>query len=146
MSAAENPPLEYDGSSSGSTRPLSAAVVATSALLGGLAWTERSIDLVLPVCDYHRRRGRRSTRTLVRGMALTAALGIGASVGSYVDVTAGRYLMVAAMFAFIITLVVGMHEVNDGLRVKSVTADSLILTGVHRKFADAVMPVAYPVP
>jgi hypothetical protein len=41
---------------------------------------------------------------------------------------------------------IGMHEVDDGLRVKSVSGDSLVLTGVHRKFAEAVVPVANPVP
>jgi len=44
---------------------------------------------------------------------------------------------VATMFAFIVTLVVGMHEVDDGLKVKSLTTDSLTLVGVHRAFAEA---------
>jgi hypothetical protein len=42
------------------------------------------------------------------------------------------------MFAFIVTVVVGMHEVDDGLKVQSLTADSVTLTGVHRTFAEAV--------
>src|SRR5262245_30604847 len=50
---------------------LSAAVLTASMLAGGLAWTERTVSLALPVCEYHRRRGRRSTQTLVRGVALT---------------------------------------------------------------------------
>ena len=43
----------------------------------------------------------------------------------------------AAMVAFVVTIVVGMHEANDGLGVKSLTGDSLTLTGVNRKFAEA---------
>src|SRR4051812_7344116 len=46
---------------------LSAATLAASVLAGGLAWTERGVSLALPVCEYHRHRGRRSTQTLVRG-------------------------------------------------------------------------------
>ena len=41
------------------------------------------------------------------------------------------------MIAFIATLVVGMHEVDDGLAVKSLTKDSFTLSGVNRKFAEA---------
>jgi hypothetical protein len=116
---------------------LSAAVLVTSVALGALAWTERSLTLTLPVCDCHRRRGRRSTRTLLWGMLLTAGLGIAAYLGSNIDVMAGRSLGVAAMIAFMATLVVGMHEIDDGLKVKGLTADSVTLTGVHRSFAEA---------
>ena len=117
---------------------LPAAVLAASVLAGGLAWTERGVTLALPVCEYHRRRGRRSTRTLVRGMALTAGLGVAAYLAALFGGPASNYLAVAAMFAFIATLVVGMHEVDDGLQVKSLTADSVTLAGVHRLFAEAV--------
>ena len=116
---------------------LSAAVLAASVLAGGLTWTERGVTLALPVCEYHRRRGRRSTRTLVRGMALTAGLGAAAYLAALFGGPASNYLAVAAMFAFIATLVVGMHEVDDGLKVKSLTADSVTLAGVHRLFAEA---------
>ena len=50
---------------------------------------------------------------------------------------AGSYLAVAAMAAFIGTLVVGMHEVDDGLKVKGLTKDTLTLTGVSWAFAGA---------
>jgi hypothetical protein len=116
---------------------LSAAIMVTSAIFDVLVWTKRGITLTLPVCDYHKRRGRRSTRTLVRGMALTAAFGVAAYIGSQFHAAAGNYLAVAAMIAFIVTLVVGMHEVDDGLAVKSLTRDSLTLSGVSRKFAEA---------
>src|SRR6516164_7576936 len=109
--------------------PLSVAVLAASMLAGGLAWTERGATLALPVCEYHQRRGRRSTQTLVRGMALTAGLGAAAYLGALFGGPASNYLAVAAMFAFIVTLVVGMHEVDDGLKVKSLTADSVTLAG-----------------
>jgi hypothetical protein len=42
------------------------------------------------------------------------------------------------MLAFIVTLVAGMHEVDDGLKVKSLAADSVTLAGVHPAFAEAV--------
>jgi hypothetical protein len=116
---------------------LSTAVLVTSVALGTLAWTERSLKLNLPVCDYHRRRGRRSTRTLLWGILLTAGLGVAAYLSSNIHVMAGRYLGVAAMIAFMATLVLGMHEVDDGLKVRSLTADSMTLTGVHRSFAEA---------
>jgi hypothetical protein len=116
----------------------SAAVLTASVMLGALAWTERGVSLALPVCDYHRRRGRRSTRTLVRGTGLTAILGAGAYLSSFASGEVANYLGVAAMFAFIITIVVGMHEVDDGLRVRCLTPTSLTLTGVHRAFAEAV--------
>jgi len=117
---------------------LSAAALTASVLAGGLAWTERGVTLALPVCEYHRRRGRRSTQTLVQGMALTAGLGAAAYLAAQLNGPASSYLTVAAMFAIIVTLVVGMHEVDDGLKVKSLTADAVILAGVHRTFAEAV--------
>src|SRR5262245_55160647 len=117
---------------------LSAAVLVTAAALGALVWTKRGVALSLPVCEYHQRRGRRSNQTFVRGMLLTVAFGVAAYVGSQFDTAAGNYLSVAAMLAFIVTLVVGMSEVDDGLGVKSLSGDALTLSGVHRKFADAV--------
>src|SRR5262249_22717523 len=117
---------------------LSAAVLTASVLAGGLAWTERGLTLALPTCEYHRHRGRRSTQTLVWGMALTAGLAAAAYLGTWFDGPASNYLSVAAMFAFIVTLVVGMHEVDDGLKVKSLTAGVVSLAGVHRTFAEAV--------
>jgi len=120
---------------------LSAAVFAASLLASGLAWTERGVTLTLPVCEYHRRRGRRSTQTLIRGMALTVGLGAAAYVASLFGGPASSYLSVAAMIAFIVTLVVGMHEVDDGLGVRSLQGDSLTLGGVSQKFAEAVAAV-----
>ena len=117
---------------------LTAAFLASAAALGFVAWAERSITVALPVCDDHRRRGRRSNRTLLWGMLLTVLLGVGAYVGSQFDSPAANYLAVIAMFTFIATLVIGMHEVNDGLAVKTLTGESVILTGVNRKFASAV--------
>jgi len=116
---------------------MSAAILAASAMLGGLLWTKRSITLNLPVCEYHRRRGRRSNRTFLRGTGLTAALGIATYVASEFDGAAARYLGVAAMLAFIVTIVAAMHEVDDGLKVKSPTNDSLTLSGVNGRFAEA---------
>jgi hypothetical protein len=121
---------------------LSAAVLAGAALVGGLAWTERGVTLTLPVCEYHRRRGRKSNRTLAVGLGLTAVLGAAAYLASVFDGRAASYLAVAAMFAFMVTLFVGMHEVNDGLGVRGLTAGSLTLTGVHRKFAEAFRAIA----
>jgi hypothetical protein len=117
---------------------LSAAVLAVSTLAGGLAWTERGIALALPVCEYHRRQVRRSTRTLIQGMALTGGLGAASYLATQLDGPAGNYLAVAAMFAFIVTLLVGMQEVDDGLKVKSLTPDAVTIAGVHRTFAEAV--------
>ena len=117
---------------------LSASVLAASVLLGGMAWTEYTLTLPLPVCAAHRRRGRRSTQTLVRGMALAAGLVAAAYLASLFGAPVSSYLAVVAMFTFIATLVVGMHEVNDGLDVKSLTAGSVTLAGVHRMFAAAV--------
>jgi hypothetical protein len=117
---------------------LAAAVLAVSVLAGDLVLTEHGVTLALPVCEYHRRRGRRSTRTLVRGMALTGGLGAAAYLAALFGGPASNYLAVAAMFAFIVTIVVGMHEVDDGLKVQSLTADSVTLAGVHRTFAEAV--------
>ena len=116
---------------------LSAATLAASVLAGGLAWTERGITLTLPVCEGHRRRGRQSTRTLIWGMVLTFGLGVAAYLSSLFNGPTSNYLFVATMFAFIGTLVIGMHEVDDGLKVKSLTTDSLTLVGVHRAFAEA---------
>jgi hypothetical protein len=117
---------------------LSAAALAASALAGGLAWAERGVTLALPVCEYHRRRGRRSTQTLVRGLALTGGLGAAAYLAAPLGGPASSYLAVAALLAFVVTLVAGMHEVDDGLKVRSLTADSVTLAGVHRAFAEAV--------
>jgi hypothetical protein len=117
---------------------LSAAVLVTAALLNALAWTERGLTLALPVCAYHRRRGRQSNRTFFRGMALVVALGVAAYLGSQFDGTVGSYLGVAAMFAFMAVVWVGMHQADDGLAVKSLKGDSLTLSGVSREFAEAV--------
>ena len=70
-------------------------------------------------------------------MGLTAGFGAAACLASPFAAAAAGYLGVAAMFAFIVTVVVAMHEVNDGLAVKALTGDSLTLTGVSRKFAAA---------
>jgi hypothetical protein len=116
---------------------VSAAVLAASAALGGLAWTERSVALRLPVCEAHRRRGRRSARTLLWGTALAAGLGAGAYLRGEFDGPGDNYLTVAALAALAGTLVVGMHQVNDGLAARAPARGSLTLTGVHRKFAAA---------
>ncbi len=71
-------------------------------------------------------------------MGLTAGFGAAAYLAAELGGSAGSYLAVAAMIAFIVTLVAGMHEVDDGLKVKSLTADAVILAGVHRAFAEAV--------
>jgi hypothetical protein len=117
---------------------LSAAILASAALLGALGWTKRGVTLALPVCEYHRRRGRRSNRTFFRGMALVTALGVAAYVVSQFGGAAGSHLAVAGLFTFIVTLVVGMHQVDDGLGVKAFRGESLTLGGVHPKFAEAV--------
>jgi len=117
---------------------LSAAALAASALAGGLAWAERGVSLTLPVCEYHRRRGRQSTRTLVRGVAQPGGQGAASYLAAPLGGPASSYLAVAAMFAFIVALVAGMHEVDDGLKVRSLTADSVTLAGVHPAFAEAV--------
>lgn len=120
----------------------SAAVLAASVAVGTAVWTKKSVTLSLPVCEYHKRRGRKSNKTFVRGVALTAALGVAAYLGSLFEGGAANYLAVAAMFAFVITLVVGMSEVNDGLAVRSVAADSFTLHGIHKNFAEAVKAVS----
>jgi hypothetical protein len=117
---------------------LSAATLATAAMHGALVWWKRGVTLALPVCEYHKRRGRQSNRTFFRGMALTIAIGVVAYVGSQFNDAIGSYLSVAAMFAFIVTILVGMHQVNDGLGVKSLKSDSFILSGVNPKFAEAI--------
>ena len=117
---------------------LSAGLLVTAALLDVLVWTKQGVTLLLPVCDYHKRRGRRSNRTFFHGLALTIAFGVAAYFGSLFDDEAARYLSVAAMFAFIVTMLVAMQQANDGLGVKSFKCDSFTLTGVHPKFAEAV--------
>jgi hypothetical protein len=117
---------------------LSATVTAASALAGGLAWTDRGVSLHLPVCEYHRKQGRKSNRTFFNGMAVTAVLGVAAYAASFFGGQASGFIAVVAMFAFMATLVAAMHEVDDGLKVKSLTRDTLTLTGVSRAFAEAV--------
>jgi cellobiose-specific phosphotransferase system component IIC len=117
---------------------LSAAIMVTAAMLDALVWTKRGVTLALPVCEYHKRRGRRSNQTFFRGMALTIAFGVAAYVASQFEGAAASYLSVAAMFAFMITIFVAMHEVDDGLAVKSLKDNSFTLSGVNRKFAEAV--------
>ena len=126
-------------------RGLEAAVLVTSVALGGLAWTERGVTLTLPVCDYHRRAGRRSNRTFFRGTLLAIALGAVAYVASQFETAAATYLGVAAAIAFLVTMVAAMHEVDDGLGMK-VAGDALTLRGVHPKFADALSAAGGPVP
>lgn len=116
---------------------LSAATLAASVLAGGLAWTEKSLSLSLPVCEYHKRRGRKSNKTFFQGMALTAACAGAAYVASFFDGKAVAYLAVLAAITFMATLFAGMHEVDDGLKVKVLPTGELALTGVSRPFADA---------
>lgn len=122
----------------GCNTAVSAAVLVTAAVFDALAWTKRNVTLPLPVCEYHRRRGRRSNRTFFRGTLLTVALGVAAYLASQFDGSAASYLGVAAAFAFIITMVVATHQADDGLGVRSVKGDSFTLVGTHRKFAEAV--------
>ncbi len=68
----------------------------------------------------------------------TGGLGIAAYLVSLFENLASKYLAVAAMLAFIVTLVAGMHEVDDGLKVKSVTKVAFTLTGVSQQFAGDV--------
>jgi hypothetical protein len=117
---------------------LSAAILVTAAMLDALIWTKRGVTLALPVCEYHKRRGRQSNRTFFQGIALTVAFGVAAYLGSYINDAAGSYLGVAAMFAFIVTILVGMHQVDDGLGVKLLKDNSLTLSGVNQKFAEAI--------
>jgi hypothetical protein len=114
---------------------LSATILVSAAMLDALAWTSRGVTLALPVCDNHRRRGRGSNRIFVRGMGLTAVVGAGAYIGAQFEGPMGNYLAVAAMFVFVLTMVVGMAEANDGLSVKGFTRDGFTLRGVHRQFA-----------
>ena len=93
---------------------LSAAILATAAVFDALVWAKRSVTRTLPACEYHKRRGRQSNRTFSRGMGLTVASGVAAYLGAQFDEAAGTYLGVAALFAFIVTLVIGMHQVDDG--------------------------------
>src|SRR5262245_55328732 len=115
-----------------------AAILAASAAVGAFVWTKRGMTVSLPVCEYHRRRGRQSNRTFFRGMVLTAALGAAAYLASLFEGATANYLAVAAMFAFIVTIVVGMSEVNDGLGVRAVAGNSFTLNGVHKQFAEAL--------
>ena len=116
----------------------SAAVLTGSILAGGFAWTEREIRLTLPVCDSHRRQGRESNRTLLWGLVLTAALGGGAYLASLFGGPVSSYLAIGSAVTFMATLFAGMHQIDDGLKAKSLTADAVTLGGVHRAFADAV--------
>jgi hypothetical protein len=117
---------------------MSAAILVTAAMLDALVWTKRGVTLALPVCEYHKRRGRTSNRTFFRGLALTTAFGVAAYLGSQFDGAAGNYLGVAAVISFMVTIVVAMHEVDDGLKIQSLKGDSFTLSGVSRKFAQAV--------
>ena len=119
------------------TTGVSAAVLAASAMLGALVLTNRGIALTLPVCEYHKRRGRKSNRTFFLGMGLTTAFGIAAYVASQFEGSIGNYLGVTAMISFIVTLVVAMQEKDDGLRIKTINADAFTLAGVSREFAQA---------
>ena len=49
-------------------------------------------------------------------MALTVVFGVAAYVGSLFDGPVGNYLAVAAMLAFIVTIVVGMSEAMTAWR------------------------------
>ena len=117
---------------------LSAALLAASALCGPAVLVKRAVTLALPVCEYHRRRGRRSNRTFFRGALLTVGLGVAAYVASHVDDAAGTYLGLAAVSAAIGTMVVAMHEAGDGLKVTALSGEWLTLTGVSKGFAAAV--------
>jgi len=117
---------------------LSAALMAASALCGAGVLVKRAVTLSLPVCDYHRRRGRRSNRTFVRGLLLTAGLGVAAYVAAFIDDAACNYLAVAAVFASVVTMVVAMMEADDGLKVSALSGEWLTLTGVSKQFAAAV--------
>jgi hypothetical protein len=118
--------------------PTAAAILAASAAFGAPVWSKRGLTLSLPVCEYHRRRGRRSNRTFFRGFALTIVIGVGAHVASFADGPAANYLGIAAMIAFVVTMVAAMSEVNDGLAVRALSADSFTLAGVHPEFARGV--------
>jgi hypothetical protein len=117
---------------------VSAATLAVSVMAGGLAWTERSITLSLPVCHTHRRQGRQSTRTLMWGVLLTGLCGGGSYVASLLEHPSSPFLAILAMCCLFGAMFAGMHEIDDGIRVKTITAESITIVGVHRVFADAV--------
>jgi hypothetical protein len=117
---------------------LSAGLLAASALCGVGVLVKRAITLALPVCEYHRRRGRRSNRTFFRGLLLTVGLGVAAYLAAFIDDAACTYLALAAVLASIVTMVVAMHETGDGLKVTALAGEWLTLGGVSKEFAAAV--------
>src|SRR5262249_24777712 len=106
---------------------LSAAITVTAAVLGALVSTKRGVTPSLPVSEYRKDRGRRSDQTFLRGTSLAVAFGAAPYLASLLGLAAASYLGVAATIAFIVTVVVAMHEVDDGLGVRSIKGDSLTL-------------------
>ncbi|MGL4420466.1 MAG: hypothetical protein ACRCZF_07370 [Gemmataceae bacterium] len=119
---------------------LSGAVLAASVLAGGLAWTEQSITLFLPVCARHQKPGYKSNQTFFRGSLITIILGLAAYAAFQFEGPVGKYLVIGAIAAGIGTVVAAMNEVDDGLKVRSLTPEAITLTGVHRAFAAALAP------
>ncbi len=116
----------------------SLAMMAATAALGALLWTKKGITLSLPVCTYHRRRGRQSNKTFFKGFILTIIAGVAAWILSEFDSPAAKYFAIGSAIAFIATMVAAMSEFDDGLKVKAGEKQSLTMSGVHRNFADAL--------
>ncbi|MGL6075487.1 MAG: hypothetical protein ACRC8S_15140 [Fimbriiglobus sp.] len=116
---------------------LSGIVLVLGLLVAMLITMNRSVTLRLPVCEYHRRKGRRSNKTFFQGLLLTVAIGLGAYAASFFDATIATYVTLAAVATFVLTFVVAMFQGEDGLSASIQRDGTLNLNGVCQPFADA---------
>lgn len=101
----------------------------------GLFFAKRSIDLKLPVCDRHRRRGRKGWVMLAVGLLAALATGFGSNL---VGKERATDLFLIAFLIGLGSLVLAVALVDDRVRAKHIDDRSVTLDRVSDEFAAAV--------
>jgi hypothetical protein len=111
------------------------SLVCTAPFFFGVIFARRSIDLKLPVCDRHRRRGRKGWVMLAVGLLAALATGYGSNL---VGKERANDLLLIAFLIGLGSLVLSIAFVDDRVRAANIDDRSITLDRVSDEFAAAV--------
>jgi hypothetical protein len=117
--------------------------VFTLIFFGVLPWllavmlTRRTADVLLPVCDLHRRRSRRSWWALALGLLLAVGIGCSADLVATNNITSGDVIAGAFLFG-LLAVAVAVFLSDDRVRPVRIDDRKVTLDRVSDEFAQAV--------
>jgi MFS family permease len=111
------------------------SVLCVGPFFFGVIFARRSIDLNLPVCDRHRRRGRKGWVMLGVGLLAALATGFGSNL---VGKELANDLFLLAFLIGLGSLVLSIALVDDRVRAANIDDRSVTLDRVSDEFAAAV--------